>query len=194
MPNRTGGKAYKKTKHGGDDEKSVFVDRLPGQMYGRVIRILGGLNVLVYCNDGYERICHIRGSLRKRTWLYVGDIVLISLRMFEEEKKGSERGDILTKYEAKFYSKIKKEPDINLNLFANIETVEGTKKRNVLPDNENGYEIEQIEDTDEESNEESGEEEDSEESSSSEIPNSQYHKNNRNQIIDNDDDVDIDNI
>jgi translation initiation factor 1A len=44
------------------------------------------------CIDGVKRLCHIRGKMRKRVWIATGDIVLISLRDFQDEK-----ADIITK-------------------------------------------------------------------------------------------------
>lgn len=38
-------------------------------------------------------MCHIRGKMRKKVWVVVGDIVLVSLRDFQDEK-----GDIILKY------------------------------------------------------------------------------------------------
>jgi translation initiation factor 1A len=117
MPNKTGGKNYKKSKHGGEDENALFVERQEDQQYGRVVRVLGNGNMLVYCNDNKERICHIRGAIRKRVWINLGDVVLISLRDFGE----ADRGDVLAKYEPKHYSKLKKESGVNLVLFNNLE-------------------------------------------------------------------------
>ena len=143
MPNMKGGKAYKKTKHGGDEEP-VFVERAEDQMYGRMIRNLGGLNILVYCNDGKERICKIRGSMRKRTWMNVGDIVIISLRDLGSDVNNPSRtedlrADIVAKCEPKFYSKIRKEPGTNDKLFVNIESLEESKRKNGGPDDEGGF-------------------------------------------------------
>jgi hypothetical protein len=49
MPNKTGGKNYKKTKH--SSEVKQFVERQDDQLYARVLQILGNRNVLSYCND-----------------------------------------------------------------------------------------------------------------------------------------------
>ena len=119
MPNKTGGKNYKKSKHGGEEDNIVFIERQDDQQYGRVVRVLGNGNMLVYCNDGEERICHIRGAIRKRVWINLGDIVLISLRDLGD--KDADRGDILAKYDTKLYSKLRKQPGVNPVLFNNLE-------------------------------------------------------------------------
>merc|ERR1719454_495874 len=45
------------------------------------------------CFDGTKRLCHIRGNMRKMVWVSQGDIVLVSLRPFQDEK-----GDIILKF------------------------------------------------------------------------------------------------
>ena len=97
MPNKVGGKNYKKGKH--QDDPKVY-ERLEGQMYGRVLKLLGGCNAMVFCNDNKERLCHIRGNMRRKVWIEVGDIVLISLRDLSDESDPTfvERGDICAKY------------------------------------------------------------------------------------------------
>ena len=121
MPNLTGGKNYKKTKH--NDEKTKYVEREDDQQFGRVIQILGNRNTLAYCNDNIIRLCHIRGSIRKDMWINVGDIVLISVRDFLQDKKDKyEKADILYKYDREYYSKIKKEKGFNEKLLLTLET------------------------------------------------------------------------
>ena len=121
MPNLTGGKNYKKTKHA--SEKTKFVEADDDQMYARVLKILGDRNTLTYCNDNVVRLCHIRGSIRKDMWINVGDIVLISVRDFLQDKKDKyEKGDILHKYTSDVYSKLKKDERINPKLFFTLET------------------------------------------------------------------------
>lgn len=129
MPNRTGGKNYKKSKQSGAFEKP-FIEKQPDQLYGRVLRNLGGRNMLVYCNDNKIRLCHICGAMRKFNWLNVGDLVLISLRDFEKKleaaSKEYEKGDIIHKYDVDHLGKLKKLPDINPKLFMQLETVDGS--------------------------------------------------------------------
>jgi translation initiation factor 1A len=129
MPNRTGGKNYKKSKQTGSIEKP-FIEKQDDQQYGRVLRNLGGRNMLIYCNDNKIRLCHICGAMRKFNWLSVGDIVIISLRDFgkkpEAGSKEYERGDILAKYDTEHLGKLKKQRDVNQKLFMQLETMDGT--------------------------------------------------------------------
>lgn len=141
-PNKKGGKNYKKGKHVDDDP--IVYDRLPGQMYGRVIRLLGGCNALVYCNDNRERLCHIRGNMRKKVWIATGDIVLISLR--ELDRTGNtpageiDRGDICAKYDQRVIYKLKeKDKTINDRLFTIIEKTEGTGQKGGVPVDDFGF-------------------------------------------------------
>ncbi len=140
MPNKQGGKNYKKAKSKTSNEgkETPLADPDEAQMYGRIMKTNGNGYFTVFCNDNHERLCHIRGAMRKRVWVEPGDVVLVSLRDFdnqtvtpeytakdpvpywqletkkEEQKKqlpkykGDERGDIIYKYERKDESYIKK--------------------------------------------------------------------------------------
>merc|ERR1711877_97553 len=66
-----------------------------GQEYGQVMKMLGNGRCEINCFDGTKRLCHIRGKMRKKVWVNQGDIVLVSLRDFQDEK-----GDIIVKYTA----------------------------------------------------------------------------------------------
>ena len=41
---------------------------------------------VVCCEDGLERVCHIRGQMRRRVWVKIGNLVIVSLRTFEADK------------------------------------------------------------------------------------------------------------
>jgi translation initiation factor 1A len=138
MPNFQGGKKYKSSKQG--ESKADFHEIDDGQMVGRVIKILGNRNMLVFCNDGHERIAHIRGGLRKKNArIEIGDIILFSLRgdgmRIAGDSSGNtkERGDILAKYERETHHQLKKMAGINPRLFTNIETMD-LRQRVAEPD------------------------------------------------------------
>ncbi len=69
---------------------------LPGgtDVLGVAVKLLGYDRVLVKCQDGHERLCRIRGKLKRRFWIRVGDIVLVSPWDFQFET----RGDIIWRY------------------------------------------------------------------------------------------------
>lgn len=52
----------------------------PGQQYARVLAMLGNNRVRARLADASERVCKIRGSMRRRQWVHVGDVVLVALR------------------------------------------------------------------------------------------------------------------
>merc|ERR1712048_615167 len=80
-------------KGGVDAKKQELVFKEDGQEYGQVMRMLGNERCETNCFDGAKRLCHIRGKMRKKVWVNQGDIVLVSLRDFQDEK-----GDIIVKY------------------------------------------------------------------------------------------------
>src|SRR2546427_4357218 len=51
----------------------------PGQLYGTVKNLLGYDRVLVECADGVTRVCRIRGKMKRRVWIKMGDTVLVAL-------------------------------------------------------------------------------------------------------------------
>ena len=68
--------------------------KVDGTEYGTVTKMLGGGRVEAKCfSDGVIRNCAICGRMRKKVWISVGDIVLISLRDFQDSK-----ADIVHKY------------------------------------------------------------------------------------------------
>jgi initiation factor 1A len=120
MPNKKGGKAYK--KKGKEDEKEEFIDIQPGQYMARATRILGERNVMCYCHDNVIRICHICRKMKGRVWVEVGDMVLVSLRDFSaDDPKTIKRGDILAKYSPDQVRMLKKDAKANPRLFLKLE-------------------------------------------------------------------------
>lgn len=57
--------------------------------------MLGNGRLEALCFDGTKRLAHIRGKLRKKVWINQGDIILLSLRDYQDEK-----GDVILKYNA----------------------------------------------------------------------------------------------
>lgn len=65
-----------------------------GQCLGIVIQMLGYDRVLVKCTDGHERMCRIRGKMKRRVWIKNGDVVLVAPWDFQSDS----RGDVLWRY------------------------------------------------------------------------------------------------
>ena len=57
-------------------------------------RVLGAERFMVKCQDGKERLCRIRGKMKRRGWVREGDVVLVSPWDFQPDK----RGDIFWRY------------------------------------------------------------------------------------------------
>jgi len=85
------------------------------------LRMLGNGRCETACFDGTKRLCHIRGKMRKKVWVCTGDIVLVSLRDFQDEK-----GDIINKYTAEEARNLKTYGELPENVKINeTDLVEG---------------------------------------------------------------------
>jgi len=92
--NIKGGKNRKRGKNSNEESnKRELETKGRGTEYAEVIKMLGSGRVTANCFDGKERLCTIRGSMRKRTWIGVGDIILIGLREYQDDK-----ADIMVRY------------------------------------------------------------------------------------------------
>ena len=79
------------------NESALKEIRLPEgdeEMFGRVIKMMGGENVMVKCKDSVARRGRIRGKLKRRVWIRDNDVVIIAPWGFGDE----DRGDILWRY------------------------------------------------------------------------------------------------
>jgi len=90
-----GGKNRRRGKNENDNEKRELVFKEDGQEYAQVVKMLGNGRLEAKCFDGPTRLAHIRGKLRKKVWINQGDIILLSLREYQDGK-----GDVLMKYSA----------------------------------------------------------------------------------------------
>jgi initiation factor 1A len=131
MPNVRGGKSYKKskTKSGENYTVDAFLIKEDDQMVGRILKILGGLNVSVFCQDNKTRICKIALGIKKKVRFFTGDIVLISLRdcllsnSDLDAGKRSNRGDVIGKYNQTQYNQLKLD-GIPVYVFGQADTLE----------------------------------------------------------------------
>jgi translation initiation factor 1A len=142
--NIRGGKSYKKNKKGGgeDNKEKKFFGRDEDQDYARVLKLLGNRRLLCFCNDGYDRVCKIRGALckgPKKDIIDVGDIVLVSMR---EPDNGSDEDkptagetvvhasgrkevyDVLMKYSRSHWRNLRKEENIHKHLLLSANSNE----------------------------------------------------------------------
>lgn len=77
-----------------EEEIADMVLPVANDVLGIAIRLLGFDRVLVKCQDGHERLCRIRGKMKRRVWIRNGDIVLVSPWDFQSDK----RGDVIWRY------------------------------------------------------------------------------------------------
>lgn len=55
--------------------------------------MLGNGRLEAQCFDGVKRLAHIRGAMRKKVWINQGDIILVSLREYQDDK-----ADVIQRY------------------------------------------------------------------------------------------------
>jgi len=77
-----------------EGELNQLVLPSPGDVLGIAIKLLGYDRVMVKCQDGHERLCRIRGKMKRRVWIREGDVVLVSPWDFQTES----RGDLIWRY------------------------------------------------------------------------------------------------
>jgi translation initiation factor 1A len=77
-----------------EEELSEMVYPTTNDVLGIAVKLLGFDRVLVKCQDGHERLCRIRGKMKRRVWIREGDVVLVSPWDFQTDK----RGDLIWRY------------------------------------------------------------------------------------------------
>eukprot|EP00210_Caulerpa_lentillifera_P008088 g7722.t1 len=91
------GKGGKNRRRGKNENevKRELVFKEDGQEYGQVLRMLGNGRLEAHCFDGKKRLCHIRGKMRKKVWINTGDVILVGLRAYQDDK-----ADVILKCDA----------------------------------------------------------------------------------------------
>ena len=114
MPNKKGGKKFKKGKKQSFHEKTlIYKDPKEDQEYGKIIGACGNGRFNVYCFDGKDRLGIIAGNMRKKIWINKDDIVLISRWDFTTD---SEKCSIIHKYDSDEAKKLQKEGEFPENI------------------------------------------------------------------------------
>ncbi|MGI0023709.1 MAG: translation initiation factor eIF-1A [Nitrososphaera sp.] len=91
-----------------ESELKELVTPQAGELLGRVIKLVGGDNIIVRCTDGKVRTCRIRGKIKRRMWIRDNDIVLVAPWDFQPE-----RADIIWRYIAAHAEKMKQDGLLN---------------------------------------------------------------------------------
>jgi translation initiation factor 1A len=106
-----GGKKAKKAsrfKLSQAKQQRMIILKEEDQEYAEVTRILGDMRCDLRLATKQNMIGHIRGKMKKRCWINVGDIVLISFRDFQVDKC-----DIIHKYSEEESNQLRQEYDFN---------------------------------------------------------------------------------
>ncbi|WIA10833.1 hypothetical protein OEZ85_010999 [Tetradesmus obliquus] len=77
------------------DARELATEEPGTSLYARVTDMLGNGRMRVVCSDGSGRLARIRGNMRRRDYIHAGDMVLVTLRDFEQGKV-----DVVFKYSA----------------------------------------------------------------------------------------------
>ena len=122
-----GGKNRRKGKSDGMVKQELLFKEA-GEEYAQVTKMLGGERVEAKCFDGEIRQCHICGKMRKRVWINQGDIILISLRDFQNDK-----ADVIHKYNSNDVRKLKTYGELPDFIKINETNVDNEDEDNEMP-------------------------------------------------------------
>lgn len=142
MPNKKGGKKFKKGKKNRyGDEKKQLIKRDPdeSQEYAQVIAPKGnGRFELLCCDGGKTRMGTVCGQMRKRVWIQRSDLVLISLW---EGMTDDTKCSIIHRYSEDEAKRLLKERELPENFKFNLDELDF--------DDDNGFMMELPSDSDE---------------------------------------------
>ena len=85
--------------------------RETGLEYAQAGKMLGNGRLEAICFDGKTRLAHIRGKLLKKVWITTGDVILVALRDFQDDKT-----DVVFKYTPEQVKKLKNMGEIPSNV------------------------------------------------------------------------------
>ena len=132
-----------KRKPNNEDKKErdlIFKEDM--QEYAKVEKLLGDKRCQVKLLDGSVKLAKIGGGLkRKRVWINVGNIIIVSFRDFQEDKV-----DVLYKYNDSEVTKLVQYNEITQSFILSEETEfdDGIIFTNDISDNENEIDINDI--------------------------------------------------
>ena len=127
--NKTGGNKSKKsarkhlqTSDSSYNRKLRFIEE-EGENYAVVIKLLGGSNCEVVCNDGINRQCIIRNKFRGRDKrdnnIAPGVWILVGVRDWEARSNKAAKCDLLEVYSSNEKDKLKANSSINFTALTN---------------------------------------------------------------------------
>lgn len=86
------------------------------QEYALIMKILGSERFECKCFDGQTRLGHVRGKMKKKVWITVGNYVLISLRDYQDSKC-----DIFHRYSDDEVRKLRNMGELPSDTFVGVE-------------------------------------------------------------------------
>jgi translation initiation factor 1A len=96
-------KKYARNRNAIPKNKLSHLKKTENQEYAFIKDVLGNCRFRVICWDKKERLGILRGKMRKRQWVNRGELVLVSLREFQDDKceiiqkYSTDQGNILIK-------------------------------------------------------------------------------------------------
>lgn len=124
-------------KHSSEKTKRNLELKEELEEYARIEKMLGNGRATVLYPDNRNVLAHIRGSL-KRCRMNVGDIVLVSIRSFQEDKC-----DIIHKYEKDEILKLVKLEEIS-STFIESSHVEEKDREDIIFEEDQEVDFEEI--------------------------------------------------
>jgi translation initiation factor 1A len=79
-----------------------------GELLGRVVKLVGGDNIIVKCTDGKVRTCRIRGKNKRKMSIRDQDLVLVAPWDFQSDK-----ADIIWRYIAAHAERLEQDGYLN---------------------------------------------------------------------------------
>lgn len=138
--NFRGGNKAKKSKNNFNNFNSgppKYKDESPesDQLYARVLKREGGSppRVIVYCENGVEKNCTVRGKYKNRVFINPGDTIIITY----DKSKSNNQGEVLHKFSQQDVDTLKKEGKINDNTFTKPEDFHYTENVSFEIDKQN---------------------------------------------------------
>jgi translation initiation factor 1A len=133
----SGGKNFKKQKKESSGGREL-VFKEDEQAYARITKALGDSRFECECLElNVTKIAHVRGVFKKRVWMGIGDIVLVSFRDFDPDKC-----DIIYKYTQDEALSLKSYGEIPTNI--NLQATKMDIYNNDVNDDDLGFEFEDI--------------------------------------------------
>lgn len=116
-----GGKKHKRGKKDVGEARELYIKE-ENQVYAVVEKMLGNAKIRAQCGDGKTRLCIIRGKMRKKVWINVGDLILLGLRSFQDDK-----ADVIHKYNSDEARKLKKMGEVAESMRTREDDVDDSK-------------------------------------------------------------------